>query len=439
MLGLTLLLLAPREVSAGEPFPHTFLYASTRGGGAPLLNNDLSVNPGIARCFAKFQLLTMNTTPWCDMRPGVIDTVRALHPGPTPMVILAYDVYGQRFPFATPGTMWKAEYDAINRIVGGIEGSLFATDGTQFIDAPDPWPNLGRAFVDSTLDSLWTVNVVMPGKYDGVFFDFSGMPISMLSNGPPNFAAPDFARGGWASGAAMDNGRIAAVTNLAARMHVLRTHFRRTIVTGNGMGTDAISPIISEGSLCESWPDFRGFTAGLAFYRGQGPYATIASYCKTCTTPPPNPNNGTEYSATSLKEERFGLGSACMGEGYFNFSKNRDLPASGPGYLEWYYDEFSVDLSTGLADTSGAHTGWLGQALGPATQIAPDVWIRYFDNGAAVLNGSLITVTPTLEGSRRYRRIRGIRDVTTNNGSIETSPQVPPNDALFLLVMPDCQ
>ena len=38
-------------------------------------------------------------------------------------------------------------------------------------------------------------------------------------------------------------------------------------------------------------------------------------------------------------------------------------------YHEWWYDEYAVDLTTGRASPLLQHTGWLGEALGPATQM----------------------------------------------------------------------
>src|SRR5262249_9496248 len=35
-------------------------------------------------------------------------------------------------------------------------------------------------------------------------------------------------------------------------------------------------------------------------------------------------------------------------------------------YQDWWYDEYAVDLATGQSSPSVQHTGWLGQALGPA-------------------------------------------------------------------------
>jgi hypothetical protein len=77
--------------------------------------------------------------------------------------------------------------------------------------------------------------------------------------------------------------------------------------------------------------------------------------------------------------------------------------------------------------------GWLGDPLGPATQLTTDVWVRYFNNGAAIVNGSGSPATLTPAPSAGYRKIRGIHDPTINDGSSVTSVTVVPHDALFLL------
>jgi hypothetical protein len=228
----------------------------------------------------------------------------------------------------------------------------------------------------------------------------------------------------------MDNARQAQVVNLAARIHNHNTLGHRAVMVVNGIVPDTTARTVVDGMMYENWPNFRGFGPGMKAYLAGGKDGVIAVYCTTCNQIP----DGSQYNATSCREARFALGSASMGDGYGFFGPAELTPPAGSTYLDWYYDEYSVDIGNdATADTTGAHLGWLGDPLGPATQLTTDVWVRYFNNGAAIVNGSGSPATLTPAPSAGYRKIRGIHDPTINDGSSVTSVTVVPHDALFLL------
>jgi hypothetical protein len=77
------------------------------------------------------------------------------------------------------------------------------------------------------------------------------------------------------------------------------------------------------------------------------------------------------YTPNNARKVRFGLGSASLGEGYGAFgNSSREINLSN--YTGWWYDEYAVDLATGRSSDRQAHTGWLGQPLGPASQM---IWV----------------------------------------------------------------
>jgi hypothetical protein len=87
---------------------------------------------------------------------------------------------------------------------------------------------------------------------------------------------------------------------------------------------------------------------------------------------------------------RFLLSSALMNNGYFVY----DEFGYGGHQTAWWYDEF---------DNAGARHGYLGQPLGPGTQVQPNIWRRDFDNGIVLANSGNAPVTVSLGGT--YKRI----------------------------------
>jgi hypothetical protein len=429
MRRLALAVLLWTGVASAQGYPHVACYAATKGGGAFVLNNDGSVNPGVAKALAKFQLVTMNLTPWFDFRPGVIDTVRAYHTGPEKMKIFAYDGYGQRFAFATTGAIWTDLWNLVN---DGGTGLLYDTGGNYYVYAnppASPWPNLSRPEIVRGIDSLWINRVVATGKCDGLFLD----TINGICNGNSDNSLPnDYARAGYATAALRDSARCRNLVTSAYRLRDAAGHLP-LIANGSLADTNA-SRATWNGIMNEGYP-VQFITPAentLNQHLHNGPFAWAATY--SATLDGLSANNGQEYNAANTKQMRFGLGSACMGSGWASFTATRNLPASGASYLEWWYDEYSVNTLSGVADTSGAHTGWMGNPLGPPVRIWPGVYYRVFEHGLVVLNCSGATYSvPLGDTHRRWKRITGVRETTINNGKDDGAPSVADRDAIFLV------
>jgi len=111
-------------------------------------------------------------------------------------------------------------------------------------------------------------------------------------------------------------------------------------------------------------------------------------------------------SKNDFRDMRFQLATTLYGNAYFSYSD----PGSHEHYYNKFYDEYLVDL---------------GYPSGPAQQVGnKGVWIRFFDNGAAIFNvsGAPQTVTegelqtlPGYEGP--YYRFQGGQDPAHNNGA----------------------
>jgi hypothetical protein len=145
------------------------------------------------------------------------------------------------------------------------------------------------------------------------------------------------------------------------------------------------------------------------------------------------------YTANNARKVRFGLASASLGDGYGAFgNSSREISLSN--YTGWWYDEYAVDLTTGRSSDRQAHTGWLGQPLGPASQIiwlgtSPDAssnpdfetdvtsgWSFAHGNTGATLTRDATTAATGSASARIYIPVLGDRDWRVNFNTQGTIP-----------------
>jgi hypothetical protein len=132
-----------------------------------------------------------------------------------------------------------------------------------------------------------------------------------------------------------------------------------------------------------------------------------------------------------------------------------DLPAYNGDAL-WWFDEYAVDGQGRAIDvyaTPAPHPlvnirtdlleqmqfaaavrpglGYLGYPVTGAITLTEGVYRRDFERGIVLGNFSPLTVTLTLE--KPYRKIQGIQDPQTNDGTLATSVTLPAHDGLILL------
>ncbi len=118
-------------------------------------------------------------------------------------------------------------------------------------------------------------------------------------------------------------------------------------------------------------------------------------------------------SKNDFRDMRFQLTTTLYGNGYFSYSD----PGSHEHYYNKFYDEYLVDL---------------GYPKGPMQQIgSTGVWVRFFDNGAAIVN---VSGAPqwvrdadmkTIAGYEGpYYRFLGGQDPTHNNGQLFDNVQL---------------
>jgi len=167
-----------------------------------------------------------------------------------------------------------------------------------------------------------------------------------------------------------------------------------------------------------------------------------------CHNPPDSP--------ASYKQMRLALAFTLMGSGYLMHSPYYPDISGFNGDALWWFDEYAVDgqgraidvyasppphplvnIRTDLleqgqfAATVGPGLGYLGYPVTEAITLTAGVYRRDFTRGIVLGNFSPVTVTLTLE--RSYRKIQGIQDPQTNDGSLVNAITLPPQDAIILL------
>jgi hypothetical protein len=153
---------------------------------------------------------------------------------------------------------------------------------------------------------------------------------------------------------------------------------------------------------------------------------------------------------------RLAFAFTLMGSGHFMHSPYYpDLPAYNGDAL-WWFDEYAVDgqgraidvyaipaphplvnIRTDLLEQMQFAVavrpglGYLGYPVTEAITLTEGIYRRDFERGIVLGNFSPVTITLTLE--KPYRKILGIQDPQTNDGSLIMTVTLPAKDALILL------
>jgi len=400
------------------PYPHSALYAATKGTGWPVVNPDGTLDSALVRTMAQtHDIITLNVVPFTGTpRVHIIELLKSYNPK---LKVLAYDLLGQRFPYGG-NNEWAAEWALVSSKL------LYGTDGKLFPDSSSPWPNLADKVLVMQLGDAWLYNVLWTPGLDGAFFDFADFYVGWAHSATG--ATIDYHRAGFTTMAAMDSARVANLTAFFAR---LRASYPQMLFVGNGTTPDSTKRALWDGDMFESWPSARGgFGPSMTAYLAAGPFSIIKV----------EGGWSGAYTADACRMQRFGLACACMGDGYACFGPDRDLVGT-PTYLAWTYDERSVaGWYARRTDLSGMHSGWLGEKAGPAYTDSSGVLIRKFPHGAVLLNGSSSPRWVDLGATDIWYGIYGVRDPYSNRGGdSQRRFLVPAYDAVFLVEKPHAQ
>jgi hypothetical protein len=362
--------------AAAEGFPRLGLYGSVVGGGYPYVRPDFSLDTLEIGRVARYGQVVLDAFPISPYRPDIVQALKARNPE---LQVLAYVLAEDIWQVHDTDSLRHIP-TIIRRTVRDLDGFLY--DRLSGGEYPGLAINIakrdgsGRFVVAEALADIFRDHILATGLWDGLFADLFCHNVAW-TQGDGSTVAIDFQRAGYASLAALDLAWAAATDTLAARLR--RDGGPGFVLVGN-CGPSAQHARFN-GWMRENFPHQQGGTwqsnvLGDVSSRGyladdrdfvQPP----ANWILTATTGPA----GTEYSAANTQHVRYGLASAALGEGWHTFQPGRSVRDAL--YHQWWYDEYAVDLASGRSSESLRHTGWLGQALGPArTQVwagsAPD-------------------------------------------------------------------
>jgi hypothetical protein len=363
------MLLAFAGAAAADGYPRLGLYGGIGGLGEPFILGGNRYGPlDLAMCdsVARYDEVILDASPISEYRPDVAAALRARNPD---IRLLAY---------VTAGLIWAAqEPDStvhyptrFHYMVRNLGGFLYNRAGSQYTGGNVNMAKRdgsGRYVVAEGLADLYYDAIVQSGVWDGIFLDCFCDRIAWTQTPAESI---DFVRAGYPTLAAFDNAYEAGTNVLASRLRSLvgPSH----VLAGNcAYGTKYTT---LNGWMRENFPNQNGGNWYENMFRQPGGYFTDEAnflpprhnYIFTAAEPPSAP-----YTPNNARKVRFGLGSASLADGYgaFGFSTRS---VSEYNYLPWWYDEYAVDLANGRSSGQIAHTGWLGQPLGPASQM---IWV----------------------------------------------------------------
>lgn len=268
--------------------------------------------------------------------------------------------------------------------------------------------NSGQTYADYLANFLYQ-NVLQTGYWDGLLFDTTFNTIS------------------W-SDATIDvdaDGRTDSVTKIDQAWFNGQDLFLRKLrqlagtryeIITNGEGS---FNHVNSGRMFEGFPElYEGGWQGSMqkyFTTDQSGYGSARFNIINSDTD--NTGNFTDYPRV-----RFGLTSALLANGYYNFDFG---PADRSKVV--YYDEYNVTLGR---PTSSAFD-ILSSASALSGSVVPGIWRRDFENGIVLVNSS--SRTRTYQLANEYEKIFGRQDPVTNNGQTVQKITIQPNDGIILL------
>jgi len=374
-LAALLLVIAWTCPIQAAPYPRLASYHGSSSWGPPFVNADGTLNDGLIKLTARYQMVTLNPN-LVFARPDLMARFRFHNPN---IKVLFYDQLtnwhlDSTFVVVATDTGFYAEkHRALQWSHGWVPGA------GAYSGFPIDWK---QKDVADTLIRMYVKYDKMMNP-DGWFFDY----FNPVAAGAFGITDDD------------DHSRLYHVRRLVDALHA-----NGALVYGNGPGTLGQDRCSLDGGMNE------GFPAGAA------PFATAikqpAGYWLKSESAV-----GTSGNATLA---RYTLGVACLTGAYAEHGNSHSYPGA-PEQGTWWFPEYSV-APDGTADASGRYTSWLGEAAGAPSHLSSAIWRRQFDKGCVVVNTGGTTQTVQLGGS--YRLIGSQTDVT------QTS--VGPGTAVFL-------
>lgn len=364
--ALAALLAGALSAPAGaQPHPRLGLYASILGNGYPLLLPGGAMDTAAVAMVARYDVVTLDVNPVTPYHPELLAELRRRNPD---IRVLGY-VLGHDIWAAADADSLVHFPTRYRRLVRDLGGFLFNSVGGGYY--PGANVNLakrdgsGRYVVAEGLADLFHDAIVRSGLWDGVFIDVFCRTIGW-SQGPTQQI--DHVRAGYPSLAAFEAAWTAGADTLANRLR--RLSGAGPVLCGNC--AQSAHTEVFQGWMRENFP----YQGGGDWYRNMldDPHGYFADE-RDYLAPQHNwiftaMSGGTSapYSSDNTRRVRFGLASASLGGGYATFGPSDRVATTAPYHTYWY-DEYAVDRVSGDSSPAIAHTGWLGDALGPPYQM----------------------------------------------------------------------
>ena len=356
--------LVPGGAARAEDYPRLGLYGTITGHGYPFYDA-VSLQDTTLDAVARYHEVALDASPISEWRPDVLAALRARRPD---IKLLAY---------VTSHNIWNPSgADSLvhyptryYRMVRDLGAWLYNTSGTEFsmnrvnLAKRDLF---GRFVLAEGLADLFREVIIVPGIWDGIFMDVYCKSILWMETPSERI---DYQRAGYPTLAAFDAAWGAAIDTLGNRVRRYAGPSFKMV----GNCTAGQNYAVFNGWMRENFP----FQGGGDWYQNMfrvpdGYFLDEAGYL------PPRSNfifsaqiGALAYSATNMRKVRFGLASAALGSGYHVFGPADKAALPYPFHMYWY-DEYAVDLTTGRSSPLIQHTGWLGQGLGPWSQM---IWL----------------------------------------------------------------
>jgi len=357
-----------------QDYPRLGLYGAIAGDGYPYFNGPLAtgaLQDTTLAAVSRFHEVILDASPISEYRPDVIAALRARRPG---IKLLAY----------VTGTIWNpSSTDSLvhyptryYRLVRDLGGWLYNQAGGQFSGTR---VNLAKRdlfghyvvaeavadlFYDAVLNNPTLVSSSQ--KWDGIFLDIYCKSILWMESPTEHI---DYVRAGYSTLAAFDAAWSVAIDTLGNRLR--RRAGAEITMVGNCAPSQNYATF--NGWMRENFPFQNGGDWYQNMYRDYGGYLPDeVRYLAPRSNWLFSAMLGLDpYSGTNQRKVRFGLGSVALGSGYHNFGPSARAARPFPYHMYWY-DEYAVDLATGRSTSNLANTGWLGQPLGPYSQM---IWL----------------------------------------------------------------
>lgn len=248
-------------------------------------------------------------------------------------------------------------------------------------------------------------------KFDGVFFDNCWETTSFVSD------TLDFDRDGRTDSTPDKKWRAGMKTMLSnIRTRANRAGRKKFIMSCNG-GTAYSSYVNGVGF--EHAPENTPYGE---WTQTMDQYDFILRNARTTRYAFLNTNgNNASNARTNYKKMRYGLTSALLGDGFFNYDKG-DQSHREP---DWYYDEYDVNLGEPVTTRYN-----LLRKDDPQT-LRAGVWARQYERATVFVNST--NKKKKLIFKTRYERIKGKQSKKVNSGKNAGSITLKPKDGIILL------